>query len=108
MRLRDFFQRDRALLVVYAVIVGSCAYFILTNDNHQELCELEQQSVRIHKEIAQLEQRNGELKASLTSVESHGAMVEKIAREELNLSRPNEKVFLILDAKTEQPQPDNH
>jgi cell division protein FtsB len=58
---------------------------------------------QLQEEVAALEQENRELTERLEALKNDPAALEKFAREELNMRRPDEEVLMVLPAEMENP-----
>ena len=69
--------------------------FIFSEEGISELRDARIRVATLEKEIAELEERNARLRTEVESLRSSNFAVEKIAREDLGLSRPGEIVYIL-------------
>lgn len=55
----------------------------------------QQEATQVKKEIDQLDEENRQLQDSVRGLKSDPAAIERIAREEMGLARPGERIFKI-------------
>jgi len=55
----------------------------------------QQEAAQVKKEIDQIDEENRQLQESVRGLKSDPASIERIAREEMGLARPGERIFKI-------------
>ena len=107
MRIWDVWTRFRAQVREkrYRVIVwGSVGCFLLLSflavlgdGGFLEVNEFSRHLERVEAQIRELERENVELRAMVLALKNDPYTVEKLAREELGLARPDELIFEIFE-----------
>ncbi len=77
------------LLVAVSAVPAS----VVSPSGLPRLRHLEQERLRTEEQISRLSQEISELRAEVEQIKSDPAAVERVARDELGLVRPNEFVF---------------
>jgi len=77
------------LFVVFAVS------FIFSDRGLPELQQSRTRVAALHAEITKLETENARLRAEIASVKKSSYAIERIAREDLGMSKPNEIVYML-------------
>lgn len=89
-------QAIRRIAVIIAAVLGMAG--IISLFAGRATSELQQSRKRVESlntEIKQLEKENGRLRAEIDSVKKSTYAVERIAREELGMSRKGEVIYLL-------------
>jgi cell division protein FtsB len=73
--------------------------FIFSDRGLPELQHARTRVAELHAEITRLEAENARLRAEIDSVKKSSYAVERIAREDLGMSRPGEIVYMLPKAK---------
>ena len=86
--------------------IAAMLLFFTVTGNHGVL-----QLEKINNELAAYEQKNGHLEADIGALEqkifavqNQNSALEKVAREELGLAKPNEIVYIFSTASAEKPK----
>ena len=88
------------VIVVLALAVGS----LFGDRGILQLFHQKERAAQLAQELEDLRTENLRLAGEILSLRTDPRAIEKIAREELGLSRPGETVFLIRDERaSEQP-----
>jgi len=74
-----------------AVLLGGVAVLFLPQLQRRHVLQQELQA--LNQRISQAENRENQLKAEINALESDATYVERVARQKLNLVRPNETIF---------------
>ncbi len=83
-------------LTILLVLVLYFAWALLIDDNGiARLLELKKKRAEVIGEIAELQKENVKLNKEITLLKEDPFYIEKHAREEMNLSRPDEYVFIF-------------
>ncbi len=77
------------------VVVYLFWIFLFGEDGIIKFSELKKRRIEVMDDVARLQQQNIRLKEEIRLLEENGFAVERYAREELNLSRPDEYVFIF-------------
>ncbi len=96
--------RRLALLVGGAFLVSVLALTLLGENGLGAWFRLHGQQKDLRSEVSDLEHRNAVLSTQLDDLATDPASLEKIAREEYNLQRPDEEVLLIVPAQPDASQ----
>jgi cell division protein FtsB len=80
-----------SIILVVALVVGS----LFGDRGFLQLVRQQQRAEALAREIEELRLENGRLAAEIVALRSDPRAIERLAREELGLSRPGETVFLI-------------
>jgi cell division protein FtsB len=82
------------LLASVLSIVFAISFFFSDRGLH-ELQHARTRVHTLHADIARLESENAKLRAEIESVRKSSYAVERIAREDLGMSRPGETVYML-------------
>ena len=86
----------RAVVLLSGVLtIVFLVSFVFSEEGIAELREARLRVDRLQAEIEQLEQENTRLEAEVESLEQSDFAVERIAREDLGMSKPGEVVYVI-------------
>ena len=80
-----------SVILVVALVVGS----LFGDRGFLQLVRQQQRAEALAREIEDLRGENRRLAAEITALRSDPRAIERLAREELGLSRPGETVFLV-------------
>ncbi|HVR72668.1 MAG TPA: septum formation initiator family protein [Vicinamibacteria bacterium] len=80
-----------SIILVVALVVGS----LFGDRGFLQLVRQQQRAEALAREIEQLRLENRRLVSEILALRSDPRAIERLAREELGLSRPGETVFLI-------------
>jgi cell division protein FtsB len=83
------------VLALIALVVGS----LFGDRGLLYLFAQQERTLALCREILELRDQNGQLALEIRSLRSDPQAIERLAREQLGLSRPGETVFLIRDAE---------
>jgi cell division protein FtsB len=89
-----------SIIVVVALVVGS----LFGDRGFLQLMRQQQRAEALAREIEDLRLENGRLAAEIAALRSDPRAIERLAREELGLSRPGETVFLIREEPPADPR----
>src|SRR3989338_3246065 len=93
----QFLFKLGAILVLLA-----CVFLIFTNIKiYQKRKQLNRQIEELENKIKATEQKNKDLEEGIVASEND-TYIEKVAREELDLQKPGEKVFSFVRAENQQ------
>jgi cell division protein FtsL len=87
--------RRIAVILVALLILGGIASLFVTGRATSELQQSRKRIESLHAEIHQLEQENARLRAEIDSVKKSTYAVERIAREDLGMSKRGELIYLL-------------
>lgn len=82
-----------SIILVVALVVGS----LFGDRGFLQLMRQQQRAETLARELAELRMENRRLASEIVALRSDPRAIERLAREELGLSRPGETVFLIRD-----------
>jgi len=82
------------------VLLGLLVLVILVHDLFGErgflaMRRAQKEAVKLQEEIQQLHAENARLAGEVEALKTDPRMIERIAREELNLARPGERIFKL-------------
>jgi len=102
-RKQILLEKKRKRLVIFTIISIIILYLSLTivfdENGLLRYISLKEEKVRLLSEVKKLKYKNELLKEEIRLLKSEPFYIEKMAREELNLSRPNEYIFLFETTK---------
>ncbi|HXA16266.1 MAG TPA: septum formation initiator family protein [Thermoanaerobaculia bacterium] len=87
--------RRIAVILVALLILGGIASLFVTGRATSELQQSRKRVESLHAEIQQLQQENARLRAEIESVRNSTYAVERIAREDLGMSKRGEVIYLL-------------
>jgi cell division protein FtsB len=87
--------RRIAVILVALLILGGIASLFVTGRATSELQQSRKRVESLHTEIQQLQQENARLRAEIDSVRNSTYAVERIAREDLGMSKRGEVIYLL-------------
>jgi cell division protein FtsL len=87
--------RRIAVILVALLILGGVASLFVTGRATSELQQSRKRVEALHAEIQQLEKENARLRAEIDSVKKSTYAVERIAREDLGMSKRGEVIYLL-------------
>ena len=87
--------RRIAVILVAILILGGIASLFVTGRATSELQQSRKRVESLNAEIRQLEKENTRLRAEIDSVKKSTYAVERIAREELGMSKHGEVIYLL-------------
>jgi cell division protein FtsL len=87
--------RRIAVILVAVLILGGIASLFVTGRATSELQQSRKRVESLNAEINQLEKENARLHAEIDSVKKSTYAVERIAREDLGMSRKGEVIYLL-------------
>jgi cell division protein FtsB len=87
--------RRVAVILVALLIIGGIASLFVTGRATSELQQSRKRVESLHAEIRQLELENVRLRAEIDSVKKSTYAVERIAREDLGMSKRGELIYLL-------------
>jgi len=87
--------RRIAVILVALLILGGIASLFVTGRATSELQQSRKRVESLHAEIQQLQQENAHLRAEIDSVRNSTYAVERIAREDLGMSKRGEVIYLL-------------
>jgi cell division protein FtsB len=82
-----------SIILVVALVVGS----LFGDRGFLQLMRQQQRAETLARELEELRVENRRLASEIVALRSDPRAIERLAREELGLSRPGETVFLIRD-----------
>ena len=83
------------LFLAFLAVVGERGFL--------EVHEFNRHLGRVDWQIRTQEQENGRLRAEALALKNDPYQIEKLAREELGLARPDELIFEVLDSGSSRP-----
>jgi cell division protein FtsL len=87
--------RRIAVILVALLIIGGIASLFVTGRATSELQQSRKRVESLHAEIRQLKLENARLRAEIDSVKKSTYAVERIAREDLGMSKRGELIYLL-------------
>jgi len=87
--------RRIAVILVAILALGGIASLFVTGRATSELQQSRKRVDSLNAEINQLEKENAQLRAEIDSVKKSTYAVERIAREELGMSKHGEVIYLL-------------
>jgi cell division protein FtsB len=96
---RAVLRRRFAWLVGGAVLLWLGVMLVFGDSGVVKLLRARAKLGELERRVAELEAANAELRAAISSLEHDDWEVERIAREELMMARPDEEVILVPDPK---------
>ncbi|HEX7678478.1 MAG TPA: septum formation initiator family protein [Thermoanaerobaculia bacterium] len=87
--------RRIAVILVALLILGGIASLFVTGRATSELQQSRKRVESLQTEIQQLQQENVRLRAEIDSVRNSTYAVERIAREDLGMSKRGEVIYLL-------------
>jgi cell division protein FtsL len=87
--------RRVAVILVALLILGGIASLFVTGRATSELQQSRKRVESLQAEIQQLQQQNARLRADIDSVKKSTYAVERIAREDLGMSKRGEVIYLL-------------
>lgn len=87
--------RRIAVILVAVLVLGGIASLFVTGRATSELQQSRKRVESLNAEIRQLENENARLRAEIDSVKKSTYAVERIAREDLGMSRKGEVIYLL-------------
>jgi len=90
-------MRLRAITLIAAsfATVFLLLFFLSSNRGTSELQQARKRVADLHADIARLDAENARLRAEIDSVQRSTYAVERIAREDLGMSKPGEIVYML-------------
>lgn len=98
-RLKEQVQRERKIrnLIFYSLTISAILYigiiFLFGDLGIKKYRALDKTREKLEKEISQIEKENKLLQAQINSLKEDPFYIEKYAREEFGLARPDEYIF---------------
>lgn len=94
-------RRVRWLRYVLLGIAGLGVYHVLTGPSGAlNLLRLKREKARMESDLDSLAQRKRELQIEKARLERDSAYIERVARKDLGMARPDEKVFRFVPPKS--------
>ncbi len=93
-------KRKQSIFIYFLLIVINLylLWSLVFDDNgYFKYLNLKEKRLELTNEISLLEKENKQLKKQITQIQEDPFYMEKLAREQLNLSRPDELVFIFED-----------
>jgi cell division protein FtsB len=87
--------RRIAVVVVAVIAFGGVASLFFTGRATSELQQSRKRIESLNAEVAQLEKENARLRGEIDSVKKSTYAVERVAREDLGMSRRGEVIYLL-------------
>jgi cell division protein FtsL len=87
--------RRIAVILVALLILGGIASLFVTGRATSELQQSRKRVETLNAEIQQLQKENARLRADIESVKKSTYAVERIAREDLGMSKRGEVIYLL-------------
>lgn len=87
--------RRIALILVAMLVMGGIASLFVTGRATSELQQSRKRVESLNAEIRQLDKENARLRAEIDSVKKSTYAVERIAREDLGMSKQGEVIYLM-------------
>lgn len=87
--------RRIAVVVVAVIAFGGVASLFFTGRATSELQQSRKRIESLNAEVTQLEKENARLRAEIDSVKKSTYAVERVAREDLGMSRRGEVIYLL-------------
>ncbi len=104
---RPTFSRRRLLMGVLALgLLTLMVHTVFGEHGYLALRRQQREMDRLQQEITRLEQENKRLTEEIESLKSDPLAVERVAREQLKMARPGERVITIPDTPPAQTEPD--
>lgn len=99
-RLKGGSLARRAMISLLGLgLLALVVHTIFSEKGYLELRKQRQEIQRLEAEIQRLEQENQRLLGDIQRLKSDPQAVERVAREELKMARPGEKVIILPDKK---------
>ena len=96
-------RRVRWLRYVLLGVAGLGVYHVLTGPSGAlNLLRLKREKARMEADLDSLTERKRELQVEKARLERDSAYIERVARKELGMARPDEKVFRFVPPKNEK------
>jgi cell division protein FtsB len=93
---RDAGLRQKAAVLTCVIAIAALLVGALFGDRgYLRLLEKKDRAQVLAQEVMRLEEENARLASDIQSLKTDPRAIEKIAREELGLAHPGEKVFLV-------------
>ena len=99
------FRRKALSLALFLILVASVLNALFGDRGLLELLRARRELVALEAEIESLEEDKRRFLAEIPDLKSSPLAVERLAREELNLIKPNEILLLIRRPQEETPLP---
>lgn len=91
---KERFRRQITKVVVGAALVGTL--FALVGDGGvMTLLQMRARAVDLRQDVIEAERRNQELRSRIRALREDPQAIEKLAREELGMARPDETIYLL-------------
>ncbi len=99
LRKQVYQEKRKQSLIIYLLLIAVNLYLLwslIFDDNGIfKYLNLKEKHLELTNEISLLEEENKQLKAEINRIQEDPFYMEKLAREQLNLSRPDELVFIF-------------
>ncbi len=99
LRKQVYLEKKKQSILFYTILILINLYLlwslIFDNNGLFKYLQLKEKKIELINEIALLEKENKELKKEIKLIREDPFYTEKLAREELNLSRPDEIIFIF-------------
>ncbi len=99
LRKQVYLEKKKQSILFYTILILVNLYLLWSlvfDDNGLfKYHQLKEKKIELINEIALLEKENKELKKEIKLIKEDPFYTEKLAREELNLSRPDEIIFIF-------------
>jgi len=104
MPLQSVSPRRRLLLAVVGLaLLALVVHTLFSEKGYLALRQQQQELERMQEEIQRLEQENRRLVEEIQALKSDPQAVERVAREQLKMARPGEKVIILPPEKPPSP-----
>jgi len=95
--------RQKAVVLTCVIAIIALLLGALFGDRgYLHLVEKRERTEALTREVSRLEEENGRLAGQIQALRTEPDAIEKIAREELGLARPGEKVFLVPEGESDE------
>src|SRR5262245_659853 len=95
-------RRKAALLTCVIAILGLLLGALFGDRGYLRLLDKRDRTEGLAHDVDRLQSENVRLAAEIRALKTEPRAIERIAREELGLARPGEKVFLIPEERAEE------
>ena len=106
MRLQSVSPWRRLLLAVVGLaLLALVVHTLFGEEGYLALRQQKQELQRLQEEIQRLEEENRRLVEEIQTLKTDPRAMERVAREQLKMARPGEKVIILPTEKPESNQP---
>lgn len=94
------------LFICLVVVIGLGYVFIGSDFGYLKLRRLQTENANLEKEIEALQEENQSLRKDLEDTQAKLEKIEKLAREGLGMSKPDELIFRFIPPEEKKDSPD--